>query len=86
MPQLHFFHNQGENNKRSLLNLLTPKSDWRLLSPHSTILESNVKVMRIKEMIINLGSSWFSDKFFLSAPEEMKGEQNMGDMNTDVSV
>ena len=42
--------------------------------------------MRIKEMIFNLGSSWFSDKFFLSAPEEMKGEQNMGDMNTDVTV
>ena len=52
-----FFHNQGENNKRSLLNPLTPKSDWLLLSPHSITLESNVKVMRIKEMIINLRSS-----------------------------
>ena len=39
------------NNK--LLNPKTPKSDWRLISPYNIILESNIKVMRIKEMITN---------------------------------
>ena len=29
-----------------------PKIDWVAISPHSVLLESNIKVMRIKEMII----------------------------------
>ena len=37
-------------------NPLTPKSDYPI-SPHNIILESNIKVMRIKEMITNLRSS-----------------------------
>ena len=38
-------------------NPLAPKIDWFLNSPHGITLESNVKVMRIKEMITSLGSS-----------------------------
>ena len=38
-------------------NPLTPKSDQHPISPHNIILESNIKVMRIKEMITNLRSS-----------------------------
>ena len=34
-------------------NPLTPKSDQHLISPNKITLESNVKVMRIKEVIIN---------------------------------
>ena len=36
---------------------LAPKIDWFLNSPHSITLESNVKVVRIKEMITSLGRS-----------------------------
>ena len=32
---------------------LTLKSDWHLISPYSITPASNVKVMRIKEMITN---------------------------------
>ena len=39
------------NNK--LLNPKTPKNDWHLISPYNISLESNIKVMRIKEMITN---------------------------------
>ena len=35
----------------------TPKSDKHLISPHSITPESNIKVMRIKEMITNQRSS-----------------------------
>ena len=35
------------------LNPLTSKSDWHLISPYNIIPESNIKVMRIKEMITN---------------------------------
>ena len=35
------------------LNLLTPKSDQHLVSPHTITLESHIKDMRIKEMITN---------------------------------
>ena len=37
-------------------NPLAPKIDWFLNSPHGITLESNVKVVRIKEMITSLGS------------------------------
>ena len=42
----------------SLLNFNTfiLKSDWLLISPYSISFESNIKVMRIKEMIINFKS------------------------------
>ena len=32
---------------------LTLKSDWHLIFPYSITLASNVKVMRIKEMVTN---------------------------------
>ena len=32
---------------------LTPKSDQRLISPYNITPESNIQVMRIKEMITN---------------------------------
>ena len=38
-------------------NPLAPESDWFLISPYGSHLESNVKVMRIKEMITNIRSS-----------------------------
>ena len=37
----------------SSLNPLTPKSDQLLISPHNITPESNIKVMRIKEVITN---------------------------------
>ena len=52
-------------------NPLAPKIDWFLNSPHSITLESNVKVVRIKEMITSLGRSWLSSKFSLSVAKEM---------------
>ena len=56
-------------------NPLTPMSDWHLISPHSITLESNVKVMRIQEMITNLKSSRMLNIFSLSAPQEMYRKQ-----------
>ena len=38
-------------------DLLTPESYWLLVSPYSLTLESNVKIIRIEEMITNLRSS-----------------------------
>ena len=35
----------------SLLNPLTPKSDWHLISPYNINPELHIKVMRIKVMI-----------------------------------
>ena len=40
------------------INPLTHKSDWLPIFPHSIPLEQNFEVMRIKEMIIDLGISW----------------------------
>ena len=34
-------------------NLLTPKSDWNLISPYNITTESHINVMRIKEMVAN---------------------------------
>lgn len=38
----------------SIFNLLIPKIDHCLISPYSSILESFVKIMRLKEMIASL--------------------------------
>ena len=46
---------------------LTLESDQLLISPYNVTPESNIKVTRIKEMITNLKSSWFLNKFSLSA-------------------
>ena len=46
-----------ETNENSglfhILNPLTPKSDQHLISPYNIIPESNIKVMRVKQMITN---------------------------------
>ena len=44
--------------KERNINPLTPQSDKHPISPNSTTLKSNIKVMRIKEMITNSKSSW----------------------------
>ena len=54
---------------------LTLESDQLLISPYNVTPESNIKVTRIKEMITNLKSSWFLNKFSLSALQEMYREQ-----------
>ena len=41
-------------NERKNLNPLTPKSDQLLISPYYITPESNIKIMRIKEMPNNL--------------------------------
>ena len=41
-------------SERKNLNPLTPKSGQPLISPYNIILESNIKVTRIKEMTNNL--------------------------------
>ena len=55
-------------------NPLIPKSDWHLISPFKIIHESNIKVMRIKEMIINWRTSWLLNKFSLPTHWEMYRE------------
>ena len=52
-------------------NPLTPRSDQLPISPYNITSESNIMVMRIKEMIFNLLSSWFLNKFSLSVLQEM---------------
>ena len=39
------------------VNFLIPKGDWHLISPYHITIESNIKVMRIKELITNEKSS-----------------------------
>ena len=77
MLTLLFQHfNQNELKHTNMLktifsiNPLTHKSDWLPIFPHSIPLEQNVEVMRIKEMIINLGISWKSNKLSASVTEE----------------
>ena len=41
---------------------LTPEVDWLLVSSYNITLGSNVKVMRLWEMITNLQSSQMSNK------------------------
>ena len=46
---------------------LIPESDQHLISPYKITPESNIKVVRIWEMIINWRTSWLLNKFSLSA-------------------
>ena len=57
-----------------IVNLLTPKSEEHLVSPHNITLESHANVMRIGEMITYQGSSWLLNKFLLSALKEIYWE------------
>ena len=44
---------------------MTQKSDEHPIPPHSITAESNIKVMRTKELITIQDSSWLLNKFFL---------------------
>ena len=48
-----------------VLNPLIPESDQHLISPFNIIHESNIKVLRIKEMIMNWRTYWLPNKFSL---------------------
>ena len=58
-----------------IVNPLTSKSDWHLISLYNITPESHIKVMRIREEITNWRSSWLFKIFSLSAPEEMYRER-----------
>ena len=49
-----------------------------IISPYHITPESNINVTRIKEIITSWRSSWFSNKFSLSAPQKMCKEQILG--------
>ena len=44
---------QGAYKMCTVINTLIPESDYHLISPFNIIPESNIEVMRIKEMIGN---------------------------------
>ena len=58
-----------------MISPLIPKSDWLLISHYSFTLESNIKVMRIIEIVTNFRSSRLSNNFSLSLPLEMWRDQ-----------
>ena len=60
--------NKTKKNSMENFNNLTQKIDKHLVSPYNVTPESFIKVMRIKEMIPNLWSSWLLNKFSLSVP------------------
>ena len=64
-------------------NPSTPSSDWLLISLYNITLESKVKVMRIKEMIINLRSEEAPD--YYTKPLCLY-HRNFKDINTDVGA
>ena len=64
-------------------NPSTPSSDWLLISLYTITLESKVKVMRIKEMIINLRSEEAPDCYTKSL---CLYHRNFKDINTDVGA
>ena len=63
-------YNQSKESEReaaqgndSNFNPLIPESDKHLISPYNITPESNIKVMRIKEMTTNWRTSWLLNKF-----------------------
>ena len=58
-----------------MISPLIPKSDWLLISHYSITLESNVKVMRIIEIVTNFRSSRLSNNFSISLPLEIWRDQ-----------
>ena len=44
---------QGANKMFTVINTLIPKSDWHLICLLNIIPESNIEVMRIKELMVN---------------------------------
>ena len=47
------FHVVSLKNKKKTFISLTPQSDLYLISPYNITPESNIRVMRIKEMMTN---------------------------------
>ena len=81
----HLKEKQQSPHHFDSFNPSTTMSDWLLISPYSTTLKSNLKVIRITKMITNLWCSWFSYKFSFSVPN--KGIKNtMENVDTDVRV
>ena len=74
-----------ENLSQSTINPLNPKSNKHLISPYNITPESLIKVMRIKEMIMNKRSFWSINKFSLSAPKKCI-ENSMENMHADLRV
>ena len=66
---------RGAHKMCTVIFTLIPESDLYLISPFNIIPKSNIKVMRIKEMIINRRTSWLLNKFSLPAHQEMYREQ-----------
>ena len=76
----------GAYKMYTVINTLIPKSDQHLISPFNIIPESNIMVIRIKEMIINWRTSWFLNKFDLLASTLANVYNTMENMHTDVGV
>ena len=66
---------QGFNPAEFLCCMIPDTRDLHLNSPYNITSESNMKFTRIKEMITNKRGSRLSNKFSLSAPEELYGEK-----------
>ena len=66
-------------------HLLNPESDLHLISLYIITAASQIKVMRIKEMITHLRWSGLLNTFSLSALQEIYREQ-FGEMYIDVRV
>ena len=48
-----FLENFADEINQFIINPLTLKSYWHLISPYNITSESNIKVVRIREMITN---------------------------------
>ena len=58
-------------NMCTVINTLITESDQHPISLFNIIPESRIKVMKIKKMIFNWRTSWFSNKFSFPAHQEM---------------
>ena len=69
----------------TVINTLISESDQHLISPLNITLESNIKVMRIKEMIINGRiPDWQTNSFFQHTGKCV--ENGMENMHIDVRM
>ena len=59
------FNTLSSDKKNTEVNQLSIEIDQNLISPNSISPESNIKVMRVKEMITRPGSYWLWDKLSL---------------------
>ena len=59
------------HNMCTVINTLISESDQHPISLFNIIPESRIKVMKIKKMIFNWRTSWFSNKFSFPAHQEM---------------